>query len=113
MHKADVELIQAAVDRHWDKGRKQISKILCQQWNWRQPNGRLKDMACRELLLTLKRKGLISLPPRLCNANNDKRNRSIPVVEIDQSPLQGNSLISLPLILNWFAIPLWSLFTTV
>lgn len=90
IHKADVVLIQAAVDRHWDKGRKQISKILCQQWHWRQPNGCLKDMACRELLLTLKRKGLITLPPRLRNAHNDKRNRSIPIVEIDQSPLQGN-----------------------
>jgi hypothetical protein len=56
--------------------------------NWRQPNGHLKDMACRELLLTLNRKGLITLPPRLASANNDKRNRSIPVIEIDQTPLE-------------------------
>ena len=88
IHKADLDLIQATVDRYWDKGRKQISKILCQQWNWHQPNGRLKDMACRELLLTLNRKGLLTLPNRLRSANNDKRNRSIPVVEIDQTPLQ-------------------------
>ena len=93
--KTDLELIQATVNRHWGKGRKQISKILCQQWNWRQPNGRLKDMACREILLTLNRKGLITLPPRLNNANNDKRNRSIPIVEIDQTPLQ-EKLSSLP-----------------
>jgi len=46
-------------------------------------------MACREVLLTLKRKGLITLPPRFNSANNDKRNRSIPFVEIDQTPLQG------------------------
>ncbi len=45
-------------------------------------------MACRELLLTLSRMGLITLPPRLNNANNEKRNRSIPVVKIDQIPLQ-------------------------
>jgi hypothetical protein len=45
-------------------------------------------MACRELLLTLSRMGLITLPPRLTNANNEKRNRSIPVVKIDQIPLQ-------------------------
>ena len=55
---------------------------------WLQPNGRLKDMACRELLLTLKRKGLITLPPRLTSANNEKRNRTIPAVNIDRSPLQ-------------------------
>ena len=52
------------------------------------PNGRLKDMACRELLLTLSRMGLITLPSRINNANNEKRNRSIPVVKIDQIPLQ-------------------------
>jgi len=85
----DIPPIQATVNCHWDKGRKHISRVLCQEWNWRQPNGRLKDMACRELLLTLKRKGLISLPPRLYSANNEKRNRSIPVVEIEQTPLEG------------------------
>jgi hypothetical protein len=86
---ADLPLIQITVDRHWDRGRKHISKILCQEWNWRQPNGRLKDMACRELLLTLSRKGLITLPPRLISAHNEKRNRSIPVVEIEQNLLNG------------------------
>lgn len=95
IYKTDLDLIQAIVDRHWDIGRKHISKILCHQWNWRQPNGRLKDMACRELLLTLKRKGLITLPSRLTSANNEKRNRAIPVVEINQSPLQGK-LSALP-----------------
>jgi hypothetical protein len=46
-------------------------------------------MACREVLLTLSRIGLICLPPRLNSANNEKRNRSIPVVKIDQIPLQN------------------------
>jgi hypothetical protein len=85
---ADIVQIQATVDTHWSQGRKYISKVLCQQWNWFQPNGRLKDMACRELLLTLSRKSLITLPPRLSSANNEKRNRTIPVVNIDQAPLQ-------------------------
>ena len=85
---ADIVQIQATVNEHWSQGRKHISKILCRQWKWFQPNGRLKDMACRELLLTLNRKGLITLPPRLSSASNEKRNRTIPVVNIDQSPLQ-------------------------
>jgi hypothetical protein len=91
----DLELIQCVVSEHWDKGRTQISKILCQKWDWFQPNGRLKDMACREVLLTLKRKGLITLPSRFNSANNDKRNLSIPVVETDQTPLQ-DKLSKLP-----------------
>ncbi len=75
------------VNDHWDKGRTPISQILCQKWNWVQPNGQLKDMACREILLTLNRKGLLKLPPRKTSAYNEKRNRSIPVVEVDQSPI--------------------------
>ena len=54
-------------------------------------------MACREVLLTLKRKDLIALPPRFNSANNDKRNRSIPVVETDQTLLQ-DKLSNLPLV---------------
>ena len=108
----DLPLIQDAVDRHWDKGRKHISKILCQEWNWRQPNGRLKDMACRELLLTLNRKGLITLPPRLISAHNDKRNRSIPVVEIDRAALNaklsGLAQIKLKLVRNTPLEPLYN-----
>jgi hypothetical protein len=100
IHKTDLELIQITVNRHWDKGRKHISKILCQEWNWRQPNGRLKDMACRELLLTLNRKGLITLPHRLTSANNEKRNRSIPLIEIDQTPLEGKLSILPPVTLK-------------
>ncbi len=83
----DIVPIQATINEHWAKGRKHISRILCRQWNWLQPNGRLKDMACRDVLLTLSRTGLITLPPILNNANNEKRNRTIPVVNIDQSSL--------------------------
>ena len=84
----DLELIQATVKQHWDRGRTQISKILCEKWNWFQKNGRPKDMACREILLTLHRKGLINLPPGTHDGRNHKRNRSIPLVDIDQAPLQ-------------------------
>ena len=94
---ADIVQIQVTVNAHWSQGRKHISKVLCRQWNWLQPNGRLKDMACRELLLTLNRKNLITLPPRLTSANNEKRNRTIPVVNIDRSPLK-EKLTSLGLV---------------
>jgi len=100
IEKADIEIIQATVDRHWDMGRKHISKVLCRQWDWRQPNGSLKDMACREVLLTLNRKGLITLPPRLISAHNDKRNRSIARIEIDQTPITGNLSDFAPVILK-------------
>jgi len=84
---ADLDFIQNIIFQHWDKGRTNISKILCQEWNWVQPNGRLKDMACREILLTLYRKGLISYPPGVHDGNNKKRNQSIPFVPADKTPL--------------------------
>ncbi len=85
--KADLEPIQSTINEHWDKGRTQISKILCQKWNWVQPNGRLKDMACREVLLTLYRKNLINYPPGTHDGRNKKRNRSIPLVKTNKTLL--------------------------
>jgi|WetSurMetagenome_2_1015567.scaffolds.fasta_scaffold21999_2 hypothetical protein len=82
--------IQATVDEHRERGRTHISQVLCQRWQWIQPNGALREMACRELLLTLHRKGLIRLPPRFTNSHNDKRNWRPAVVEIDQAPLTGS-----------------------
>ena len=108
----DIVQIQATVNEHWTKGRKHISKVICRQWKWFQPNGRLKDMACRELLLTLSRKGLITLPPRLSSASNEKRNRTIPVVNIDQSPLQDTPanlrVVDLKLVRNTKLEPLYN-----
>jgi hypothetical protein len=108
----DLELIQATVNKHWDKGRTQISKRLCQKWNWVQPNGRLKDMACREILLTLYRKGLINLPPGKHDGRNQKRNRSIPFIKIGQNPIQANLAdlgpVELKLVRNTHLEPLYN-----
>jgi len=84
----DLQFIQCTIDQHWTKGRTRISKILCQKWNWVQPNGRLKDMACREILLTLYRKNLINYPSGKHDGNNKKRNQSVPLVPTDKTPLK-------------------------
>jgi len=86
----DISFIQNIVHEHWDGGRTHISKILCQRWQWVQPNGRLKDMACREVLVTLVRQGHLQLPPGRHNGHNDKRNRTLPSVLVDQSPMEGS-----------------------
>jgi hypothetical protein len=84
---ADIEFIQATIYDNWNQSRTQISKILCQKWNWAQPNGRLKDMACREVLLTLYRKNLINYPSGTHDGRNKKRNRSITLVNTNKTPL--------------------------
>lgn len=73
-----LDQIQQIIYYHWDGGRTQISHILCKEWNWRQANGHLKEMACRDLLLRLQRMDLIILPPPKRSNNNHKRKLIFP-----------------------------------
>lgn len=43
--------------------RKRLARELCQHWQWRTSQGRLKDFAARSLLLKLEARGLLLLPP--------------------------------------------------
>ncbi|SRR5579885_1568531 len=63
----DLEVIQQCVKENFHKGRTRISQAICEKLDWRQPNGWLKDRACRDVLLSLEKKGLIDLPPRQVN----------------------------------------------
>jgi len=81
----DLPVIQAVVKEHWNRGRTHISRKLCKHWNWVQPIGRLKDIACRELLLTLHRKGLIDYPPPQHTPKNV--GRTTAKIHVDQTPI--------------------------
>ena len=59
INESDVNTIKQIIAENTGKSRYFISKEVCRVWNWRQPNGMLKDMVCRSLLLILERKGLI------------------------------------------------------
>ena len=69
----DIELIRTLISKHFDRGRSQISRALCEAWQWSQPNGKLKEYAARDLLLRLEEQGFIELPPRLRPKNNLKK----------------------------------------
>jgi len=62
-----------------------IISPVCGRWNWRRPDGQIKDMACRELFRKLETRGLIKLPPR--QNYGVRRVSIIEPVEIDQTPL--------------------------
>ena len=67
-----------------------LSKKLCLAWNWVQPNGALKDMICRGLMLELHRAGHIGLPAKKSTPANPFVDRKKPgKVKIDQSPVCG------------------------
>ena len=71
----DVELIEELLASNPAWGRTRLSEELCKLWGWRTHKGRLKDMACRTLLLKLERGGCIQLPARRRRSTNGFRNR--------------------------------------
>lgn len=60
----DIRLIRSLIVAQGHRGRCYISREMCRRWNWTQPDGSLKDAACRALLLGLEDRGLIRLPRR-------------------------------------------------
>ena len=59
----EIRLIQEIIDKYFLKGRKEIAKIVCEEINWRQYNGRLKVTSCLEALRGMHKRGIIELPP--------------------------------------------------
>ena len=85
----ELGLIQDLMAEHRDWGRTRLSEELCRCWNWRNAQGRIKDMAARTLLLKLERRGCIELPPRQRPSSNQFRNRHVPLVEPAAEPIHG------------------------
>jgi hypothetical protein len=54
--------INETISEHPDWGRTKISRYLCELWDWRMPDGRLKDISCRDMLRALDKAGRIELP---------------------------------------------------
>jgi hypothetical protein len=80
LHAEDIGLIRSLLAEHGDWCRTRISEELCRRWDWRNGQGRFKDMAARTLLLKLERAGLIQLPKRRRPSSNGFRNRNPPLV---------------------------------
>lgn len=78
----DISQMQGLMAAHPGWGRTRLSEELCRRWDWRNAQGRPKDMAARTLLLKLERSGHIMLPPRQRPSSNEFRNRIVPVVAL-------------------------------
>lgn len=86
----DAAFIRDLIARHPFASRSQISKLLCDAWGWRQPNGTPSHVLCRGLLLMLHRAGEITLPPpRVVVPNNIVRRSQPEAVLLDTSPIEG------------------------
>lgn len=87
--RADVQFIRDLIEREPGASRRELSKKLCEAWDWRQPNGALRDMVCRGLMLSLHRAGHIELPAHRQMPPNPflRRGRPEPV-EVDATALE-------------------------
>lgn len=86
----DLADIRATIADHWASGRSTISRLLCERWNWRQPNGHYKEMACRALLLSLETKGALELPPRKKESYRAPRRADRQVFTVDDAAVEGS-----------------------
>jgi len=58
----EIAQVRELIDAHPQMNRQQLSYRVCEAFDWRKPDGSLKDMSCRVALLRMHREGLIGLP---------------------------------------------------
>ena len=88
---AELRLVRRLIEQEGERGRSHLSKRLCELWDWRQANGRFRQIACRELLRRLEAKGLVRLPPPLAQARRPGyRNRTRLPERLEREPLEGS-----------------------
>jgi hypothetical protein len=86
----DVLYIRELIAAHPGVSRRALSAKLCEAWQWRQPNGALRDMVCRGLLLMLHRADRITLPPVDYVRHNPLAHRARPAPAlVDATRIEG------------------------
>ena len=88
----EVAFLRALIAENPGLSRLGLSLRACQAWNWVQPNGQLRDMVCRSLMLRLHRAGHLQLPPpRRGVVNNAITHRRVrTLTEVEATPFEGS-----------------------
>jgi hypothetical protein len=85
----EVAFLRQLIQEHPHLSRYALSRKVCEAWEWKQPNGALRDMVCRGLLLMLHRAGAIQLPaPRKASHNRPEGHRP-ELIAADSRPVRG------------------------
>jgi len=58
----DLQMIVRAIEDNPQVKRTPLSRLVCEQLNWRRPDGQLREMSCRVAMLRMQADGLITLP---------------------------------------------------
>lgn len=59
----DINRIRHLINSDPKRNRRQLSRMVCNEFGWLRPDGRPKEMSCRVAMLRMERNGLITLPP--------------------------------------------------
>lgn len=82
-----LQQVQQLLHSQPEWSRYRLSRELCLLWNWRAPNGQLKDMAARTLLLKLEQRGYICLPAKRRSSPNRMLHKKLRPVEHASQPI--------------------------
>ncbi len=93
----EVASIQRLIAENPECSRYKLSRLLCQSWNWRDPQGQLKDMAARSLLLKLHERKWITLPAKRRASPNRMRHKRVVQVDHATEPIYAPLHQLLPL----------------
>ncbi len=78
LQRTDIDCIKRLIQENPSWNRTRISKEICKLWDWKRPNGQLKDIACRSMLRKLQDLGFLTLPKPLHAGHHQRRIRKIP-----------------------------------
>lgn len=90
--------INNVIKEHPDWNRTKISISLCELWDWRMPNGQVKDISCRDMLRALDKSGKIVLPKAVIRQRKPSSSKSyIQMFLHDETPIETNLATLQPL----------------
>lgn len=97
---ATVDYLRRLIAANPGMNRTALSKQVCLDWNWVQPNGALKDMVCRGMMLMLHRGGYIKLPVarknRMNSVSRNSQSGASPLL-LEETPLHSTLKSLMPL----------------
>ena len=89
---ADVLFLRELIAQNPTLSRRRLSVLVCQAWDWFQPNGLPSDMVCRSLVLVLHRAGHIQLPAKRQSPPNNaiRHRRVVEEISYHTLPIEGS-----------------------
>lgn len=107
----DLARIRALISASPSARRAELARLVCEAFDWRRPDGRLKEMCCRDAMIKMHRADLIILPPPLHARSTPRRTFASaasdpePLVDLRLRDLEG---LRLELVARGKPLALWN-----